>query len=728
MNDHRLPGLLQRWFQRHPHRPLAIPATEEKGEPEAILYRILGCDRPPLMAAGTTHNQLRFLLEQEPDHPGLAKRWLLNRLPDPIERQALVDLLNEHKQCWCELPFEAHAYAACWTDIGVLPDQLHPWGHDFPHRPEAERAEVLAYVARSKILYLLNRNGARNWVLETGLRDAPWVFAWDGACFLTSEVWQALRPLLQVPHLAYLAVPTAAVSSNEEVMQNSHHPPHTRLAPQLGFSRLAREHYPPQGREGVWIDHPLLRRLALPGPWLDPEAPQGNAPWEPLDDSPVPDRARLVQAGWTYRLPGTPVAASDRSSRDEAQRRVLHSIRVLTRRVDMTILGAAMRQGSLRCWTALAGTSVTLPELGTIAANARTIAPPSVTDKKETIPGITARSYVNAVPHWQSLAGSESCLDHSALLGITQPACGAIAQNFDRARLQLMVDCVCSLALDAHLNANSASQEHAHQLLRTWFIHPATAMIPDGAHARFTSINQARNVLDAAIDFRDIYPLLDAISLLRQAGSFSFAEDQQLNEWLDAFLGWLANDSALFLSDHCASAACTWYHLVLLAIAAYRGKRNVAAQVFDNLPGLLAKQFRPDGSPRCRGADQRLDHEQLFNLQAWSNLVVISSALDRDLLAFTGSDGLGIPKVMAHAKRMAIKDPAPAANGWSARHWLMAMEGFLLNAIPTPTGLEVPHLAEVSTGLPPFWTLCRCLRPPEPPESAPSPPPHWRDC
>lgn len=706
MQGHFLPSSLRHWLRQATVSPSPLPAGTG-AEAQAILYRILSTDRPPLIPAGTVEAQLRFILEHEPDHPGLSKRWLLNRLPDSAQRTALVELLEKHRQNWKDIPFEASSYANCWSDIGNLPEQLHPWAHDFPHRSALEQAEVLDYLARHKNLYLLNRNGARNWAIADGLKDSPWVFAWDGACFLTSGAWQVIRPLLQVPELAYIAVPLAAMTDWEALLHGPDQPPDAQLSPQLGFSRRSFEHFNPKRREGALIDHELLRRLSLPGPWLKRAAPMGGCPWEAIDVTPAPDRARLVQAGWTYRLPGTLLPLAEDPEDGEARLKALESIRVLTRRSDMAQIGAALSKTSLRCWTALGETSAFLPELATIAANARSVPPPSVTDKPETHPDTAKRSYVNAVPHWQTLAGSESALHRSGLLGHTGPICGDVAQCYDRARLQLMVDCVCALALDGHLNGNRDSYAHAHRLLHTWFLDPATAMIPDGAYARLSAVDPSRNVLDAAIDFRDLYPLLDAIGLLKQAGQLSMAEQQQLEEWLDAFLGWLSNDSAAFLRDHSANTACTWYHLLLLAIAAFRGKRNVAAQVFDNLPGLLARQFRPDGSPRSCAADAQLRHDQLFNLQAWTNLVVISSTLDRDLLALTDSNGHSLHKAFAHAQRFGPEDSAPAGDRFTARQWLTIMEGCLRTGQASAAEPNVPPLAEASSGLPPFWPLCR---------------------
>jgi hypothetical protein len=675
--------------------PLAIH------NPDAILVRILGSDRPPRIPAGTTLRQLRFLLEHEPEHPGLEKRWLLNRIADPAQRQALIELLEQHRQRWEEVPFEPQAYAACWTDVGALPNDRHPWGARFNRLAAAEQAEVLDYIARHKHLYLLNRNGARNHAIQTALVDAPWVFPWDGACFLSAAGWASLRPLLQLPDLAYLAVPTAAVADTDALLQHADQPPHARLQPQLGFSRHARLHYNPQLREGSWIDQPLLQRLALPGPWLDPDQPQPTCPWEGADLTPATDAARLVQAGWAFRLPGAAVPGGDQPTQA-----CIDSIRVLTRRTDIAQIGAALEQAPLRCWTVLRDSAVALPGLTAIAANARTVPPQSVTDKPETLPGTAERSYVNAVPHWQSLAGSESALSRRSLLEAPGPLGGDVSQHYDRARWQLMADCVCALALDGHLNGYGESLEHAHRLVRTWFIDPATAMIPDGAYARLSAVDPGRNVLDAAIDFRDLYPLLDAIGLLQRSGRLSSAETQQIEEWFDAFLSWLADDSGSFLQDHSASPACTWYHLLMLAIAAFRGRKNVAAQVFDNLPGLLAAQFRPDGSPRAAASGSTLRHDQLFNLQAWANLVVLSSALGRDLLAFRDSNGHGLQAAFAYARRH-LPDDATSAD------WLAAMQAIshLESSSSLSKPASIPVLPDASSGLPPFWTLCQPVAP-----------------
>ncbi|MFN5698918.1 MAG: alginate lyase family protein [Cyanobacteriota bacterium] len=671
---------------------------------QAILYRIIdGNSQAAIGTSGVSQDQLKFILEYEEPHSGLEKRWLLNRIADPVVRQELISLLEQYRQNWVEIPFEAGAYSRCWTDIGAVPQELHPWNPRIDQQSKSDQSEVLDYIGRAKSLYLCNHNDACNFALTEGWRDAPWVFPCDAGCFLTRDSWDVIRPLLDLPNLAYIAIPTAFAGDGRVLLRSPDQPPLPDGLPFLGFARQVTPPYDAMRRPTTGSETDLIGRLGLglAGPWLEEAGhPCG---WEGFDSSLRSDRARLVQAGWAYRL-GSPPSARLQDRRD--------AIRTYARKLDMQLIGDALQQQTLRCWAGLSAGEESIPGLSVIAANARSVPPISVADKPEPLPGAPRLSYVNAVPHWQSLAGSESTLNRTGLLGSAAPLCGDVAQYYDRARLQLMIDCVCALALDGQLNGSQASRDHAVKMLRSWFIDPATAMIPDGAYARLSSVDPNRNVLDAAIDFRDFYPLLDAITLLQRSGGFLLSESQQLDEWFDAFLGWLASDSSTFLQHHSANPACTWYHLLMLAIAAYRGRRNVVAQVFDNLPGLLAKQFRADGSPLSCAADASLRHEHLFNLQAWSNIAVLSSALGRDLLAFKDSNGIGIQAAFDHARNHLPATDPQEAPALSPRRWLQAMSTMAHTQYPGDGAnpADLPPLAEATSGLPPFWNLCRSLK------------------
>ena len=692
----RLRSRFARWFggEDADASPLPAPLPSVPGAPEAVLVRILSSELSPAAAEAGSLQQLRFILEHEPHHAGLQKRWLLNRIQDPAQRQALILLLDRHGQHWQEIRFDAGEYASCWSDLGNLPEELNPWRDGFASLEAGRQAEVHDYIARTKHLYLRNRNAARNHALLNGLREAAWVFPWEGDCLLTAEAWASIRALLQVPGLAYLAVPAADLEDPASLLRSPDLPPSPSdwLAPQFGFSRAARLHFDPHLRDGPWIDHPLMQRLALPRRWLDPSL--AACPWEPIDLAPSLDARRLTQGGWTFRLAARQQAISMAASEPDCRFRQQKAIRQLARRCDMGQLGRAFETGGLRCWTDLSRAGSLEPELETLAARARALAPVSVTDKVLRLPGTQEfnRSYRPAGTVWQFLSGLESPLAPFRPL----PADGQpeAAPSDDRGRLQWMIASVCTLVLDGHFNGTRSSLDHAVLLLRTWFIDPATAVLPDG-------------VDDAAVEFLGLYPLLDAIVLLQRSGCLAGEDQRQLEEWFDGFLGWLLDTSDILLRDYSEKPGVTWHHLLLLAIASFRSRRNVAAQVIDNLPGLLAAQFRPDGSPRSAAAGAPLRQEHLFNLQAWSSLVVLCSTLGRDLRLFVDTNGHGLPLVFTHARSHL---PAPENNGTPAlpvAPWLAAMESMALPGAPALPIAALPLLADARTGLPPFWRLCR---------------------
>lgn len=694
MPARRFRSTLRRLFSPHSSPPSGDVQADADQASAAVLIRILGAASDRRDPDAGLCDQLAFILDHEPDHPGLQKRWLLNRIADSGLRDQLINLLNRHQQTWHEMSFESQAYASCWTDIGSVPEDCHPWGESFRGLDGEFQGQVLAYVARRKTRYLFNLNEARNQALRLAPASARWVFPWEGCCFLTSEAWQVIRPVLDLPDIAYLAVPTSLLSDSHALLSGPSQPPLADGIPLLGFVNHSQQSYNAGLDELAEIDTDLLRRLGLPGPWLhaDPDV----VGWSGLETTPLPDRGRLVQAGWAYRLPPHP-------PEDLAERR--ENVRQSARRMDMRLVRDALDAQPLHCWLGLAAAKDSIPGLKAFAANARSVPPLSVLDKPASLPGVPERHYVNAVPHWQSLAGSESSLQRGLLAAPLFPAAGDVAQRYDRARLQLMVDCVCTLALDSHLNDDGDSRQHAARLVRAWFLDPTTAMIPDGTFARLSVGESTRNGLDAALDFRDFFPLMDALSLLLNAGCFSLAERQQLEAWFDAFLSWLASDSSVFLQANSGRAAATWYHLLMLAIAAFRGRLNVACQVFDNLPGLLDRQFRSDGSPRSAPSGGPLRHEDLFNLQAWANLVVITNALGRDLMAFHDSNGVGLSTAFAYAHRHLPQAQTPDS-GLSARAWLAAMQ-VQIQSVASSVGMpDVPPLAEASSGLPPFWALC----------------------
>lgn len=58
----------------------------------------LGNDLPPRHAIGQSYKNVKFILENEPELLGLERRWILNRIFNPMEEQRIIRLLEVYKQ------------------------------------------------------------------------------------------------------------------------------------------------------------------------------------------------------------------------------------------------------------------------------------------------------------------------------------------------------------------------------------------------------------------------------------------------------------------------------------------------------------------------------------------------------------------------------------------------------------------------------------------------------
>src|SRR5260221_10470142 len=88
----------------------------QSGPARFALTRIIGNDLPPRHAPGRSLKNLRFILENEADLAGCTKRWIVNRIADPDEENAVVATLAAHGQSYSRLGFHLAEFARLERD------------------------------------------------------------------------------------------------------------------------------------------------------------------------------------------------------------------------------------------------------------------------------------------------------------------------------------------------------------------------------------------------------------------------------------------------------------------------------------------------------------------------------------------------------------------------------------------------------------------------------------
>ena len=264
-----------------------------------VIYRIIGNDLIPRHSKGQSRENLRFILDQEPDLPGCEKRFVVNRIVDKAEESAIIELLESCDRPYLHIPFSMAEYAEQTWDLKGLPEPGYTLTQRFDKLPDDFRSRFAKRLYRQKNNYVINNNGARNAALEDGKERAKWVLPWDGNCFLTAEAWEEIAAsITAAPWYPYVIIPMARVSDRAKLAEPGYKPAADQ-EPQIIFRSDSKEIFDREYYYGRRPKVELLLRLGVPGPW-DTWALE---PW----DLPYPEYCKgagaWLEAGWVARLP-----------------------------------------------------------------------------------------------------------------------------------------------------------------------------------------------------------------------------------------------------------------------------------------------------------------------------------------------------------------------------------------------------------------------------------------
>ncbi|TCS36695.1 hypothetical protein [Reinekea marinisedimentorum] len=269
-----------------------------------LLARIIGNSLPPRHNSGQTVDNLRFLLENEPTEKCFKKVFIVNRIFNLSERNEVLELLREFDAEYVEIPFSLSEY----KKVSISEDELlvnrlaKPSAYSRSLANDIERIDQIESVAknRKKIIYAMNNNGARNFVIRKYRNDYNWVLPLDGNCYFQNSSLEVLKnELLNSDTLdKCFVLPMFRLGNNINPL-TAVHSSLTPCEPQLIFGSKTKflfDEDRPYGRRPK-VD--LLMRLGVPGAWDNWEYP----PWEKHSDLESVYRGKFSYSkSWVFRL------------------------------------------------------------------------------------------------------------------------------------------------------------------------------------------------------------------------------------------------------------------------------------------------------------------------------------------------------------------------------------------------------------------------------------------
>ncbi|WP_018139572.1 MULTISPECIES: FkbM family methyltransferase [unclassified Thioalkalivibrio] len=647
----------------------ASPLSEEADT--FVLYRIIGNDLYPRHAKGQSRQNVRFILENEPELAGCEKRWVLNRIFDAGERQAIIELLEQHGQSYLEIPFDAAAFAQIGWDYSAYPEPGFLSSAAFHNLEPLQQDRVLTAAYRKKNLYLMNNNGARNAALEDGRGRAKWVLPWDGNCFVTPSAWDSIRSAVRAaPYLPYFAVPMQRITDNAELLRDNFSPSPVE-EPQLLFRRDARERFGENHPYGRRPKVELFWRLGIPGKWDRWK----DASWDQPRAEPSPEAGAWGVAGWVARLASGKAhleASTNESFQNrgvERQKAIRAAINHVTRQVSAQPDPIGLTSYRFEAIEALRAEyqeqSEAGPRAGLLqtllqnAADALERQPESPVDKPEPGPSGDPQDYYHPAPYWWPNPDTKDGLPYVRRDGERVPGTRMYepeSHRYDRTRLQRLFDDTTTLALAAFVTGDQRHATHAVRWLERWFIDPATRMNP---HLTYAQVRWGRNGNRGAqtgiIEMKDLYYALDAVRLLHHIGALSSDQLERLRAWFRDYLDWLLTSEQGTKEAQARNNHGTYYDLQVAAVAAFLDEHDTLYATLARAEERIPLQISPTGIQYEEMTRTITAHYCCFTLQGWLNLLNLAARFDGSFVARAAEPD--------HPLRKAVE-------------WLLAHEGF----------------------------------------------------
>jgi len=227
----------------------------------------------------------------------------------------------------------------------------------------------------------------------------------------------------------------------------------------------------------------------------------------------------------------------------------------------------------------------------------------------------------------------------------------------NKSALNAMSEAVFTLGTAAYLFDDARYAERAVQVMRVWFIDPATRMNPHLEYGQAVrGINSGRGA--GIIDTRVLIRAAQGIELLDRTGRLDAETREGVKRWYADFLKWLTTSKKGLDEKKSGNNHASWWTAQAAAFADLTGDRETQHMAFTWLRDeLFPKQIRPDGSaPREEARTKALGYSA-FNLDAYSITCRIAHAHGVDLWHMQGHGGVTIQSVIGYLLP-SLQDPS----------------------------------------------------------------------